>query len=188
MSEAGKVAEAEVCDECSCAVSHLLVRGDVISFVSVEQTKLKGPLSDEEKRNERKLPSDIKIPRNYVLVHDTTGTILDRCDMYVVRWRKTSVRNASNMRTDMNEEALRNAQQYFGADDLRFGSVDIPKGPWHRVARIKHIRYRRVGVHSASYDHEYEVPVDLLYCKKPLAWRLPLPNGCIVDERGFVWP
>lgn len=192
----GKIAETEECDECSCETRHLLVRGDIVSFVTPERVQQSGP----HPLDDRKMPSDITIPKGYVLVHDTTGVMLDRCDLYIVKWhqggrRSTPKRHQGGRRLTPNladvvgPDALADAHAYFGEQGgLTVGRIDIPEGPWHRVAQVKFIRYRRVGVHSGSYEHEYEIPVDLMYCTRPLAWRLPLPTGCIVDPRGFVWP
>lgn len=177
MSKAARVAKA--CSSRACG--WMLVRGDRVSFVSVEREKQTGAHELDEKR----MPSDIVIPAGYVLVGDTTGAVFDRCNFYVVKWHDGGQR----VGTAKGNEALQHAQEYFGdGATLRSGAVDIPKGPWQRVAKVKYIRYRRVGEHAGSYEHTYEIPVDLQYCKSPLAWRIPLPQGCVVDERGFVWP
>lgn len=171
---------AKTCDGDVC--TQLLVRGDQISFVSVEQARLVGcgkvcPM----KLDDTAMPSDIELPKNYVLVHDTEGTLFGRCDFYIVRWSGRGGRV-------MNPEAVPSAvKQYFGRNaNVRGGSVEIPEGPWKRVCKIEFIRYRRPG-YAKGFEHRYDSPQMLYVCERPLAWRLPLPN-CIVTHRGFEKP
>jgi hypothetical protein len=175
-----RIAEVEVCDSRSCETGHLLVRGDRVSFVSVEQTKRLG----EKKLDPVAMPSDIRIPPSYVLVNDATGRILDKCDIYVVKWRNKNGRSRAEI--DSADRAA--AEEYFrtGAQ-IRSGFVELPRGPWRRVGRIRFIRYERHGF-DRPFEHRYDMPVELLYSPRPLAWRLPLPEGCVIDSRGFVRP
>lgn len=176
-----RVANAEVCDSKACWTGQLLVRGDKISFVSTEQVRKVGyhPLDPEA------MPSDVELPGNYVLVHDTEGEILNRCDLYVVRWYPDGGQNDHGR---VSSKALKAARAYFGSGtDIKFGSVDIPEGPWKREAKVKCIRYRRHG-YDKLFEHSYDPAVVIYYTEQPLAWRVSLPAGCIVDERGFVRP
>src|SRR6185503_17610052 len=163
----GRVAEATVCDDGSCRTSQLLVRGTHIEFVSVDQLRRYGcgngtsKAPKECRLDPKRVPSDIRIPRSHVLVHDTTGYLLDPCEFYVVRWRGGSRRRVAP--NDNDERALIDAENYFinegGAPvPIRDGSVEIPEGPWRRVARVKFIRYRRAG-YQIPFEHEYDVPV-----------------------------
>ena len=200
---------AEACNDRFC--SHLLVRGDVIQFVSVEQFRRMGGIKrqpeqpgpgwqfvveDEQTRaGYWTPPTDIKLPQNFVLVHDTSGELLTRCEMYIVRWHNGARQTSSMHRDDINA-----ALDYFKHGDkptppseikLRVGSVDIPKKPaWGRRTKVRIIRYRRHGFRDGM-DHIYEWdPAVWLYSstRGPLAFRLSLPNGCIADWRGFVKP
>lgn len=182
---AGRLARATVCESGTCSTSNLLVRGDCVSFVSVEQVEKFG----EHPLDEKKMRSDLWLPRGYVLVHDTTGNTLNRCDFYVVKWRGSGPRKSHSSNPEPSADELDAARLYFGSDG-RFtrGAVDIPKGPWQSHTQVRFIRYRRVGMHGGNYEHKYEVPVELHYSTRPLAWRLPLPSGCVVDARGFVYP
>lgn len=173
-------AQTEDCSTGTCALSNHLVRGDRIEFVSTEQVKKVGrhPL------DENAMPSDLRLPKEFVLVHDTAGNTFDRCHMYFVRSRNTrkSVANLS-------ENDLKVVHDYYGSNVTpRIAEVEVPKGPWHRVAKIAFIRYRREGDLEGNYEHPFEPNVFLYATKRPLAWQLKLPNGCIVDERGFVKP
>lgn len=177
----GRVAKTKVCERGVCDVGHLLVRGDRVSFVSTEQVRRVG----RHKLDAVNMPSDVELPDDYVLVHDTTGKLLNRCDLYVVRWHKGS----SNLGHNVSQELIRSAHDYYGFETpVTFGRVDIPKGKWHRLAKVAFIRYRRVGDSPGMFEHEYDVPVMLYDMTRPLAWRLPLPEGCVVDARGFVRP
>jgi len=176
----GRVAVAEVCDINSCQQSKLLVRGDRISFVSLEQAKKVGrhPLDEE------KMPSDIFLPDEFVVVHDTAGILFDRCHMHVVKWR-----NSRKRMPNVRESYAQDAYRYFGEEaEITLGDVEIPQGPWKKVAKIAYIRYRRTGKHKGNYEHDFDPCVFLYSTQRPLSWKLRLPNGCIVDERGFVRP
>lgn len=176
-----RVAKTEVCDTKACYQGHLLVRGDKISFVSTEQVRRVGYHALDPDA----MPSDIELPGNYVLVHDTAGELLNRCDFYVVRWYTD---RGQSDHSKIGSKALRDAHAYFGSGtSIKLGSVDIPEGPWKRETKVKCIRYRRHG-YDKLFEHTYDVPVDLFTTDRPLAWRVSLPSGCIVDERGFVRP
>jgi hypothetical protein len=176
----GRLAAAEVCDAGSCQTSHLLVRGDRISFVSVEQAKRVG----DHPLDERKMPSDITLPADFVLVHDTSGLLFDRCHMHIVRWR-----GGRKKLNGAREKDVQVAHTYFGRNvAINVGEVEVPEGPWSRVAKVKYIRYRRQGNAKGNYEHPFDPPVFLYSTQRPLSWKLKLPNGCIVDERGFVRP
>jgi hypothetical protein len=176
-----RVANTEVCDSKQCRPVQLLVRADKVSFVSTEQVRRVGYHALDPDA----MPSDIELPGNYVLVHDTAGELLNRCDFYIVRWYSDSGHFDHNR---SSQKAVRDAKAYFGSGaSIRVGSVDIPDGPWKRETKVKCIRYRRHG-YDKLFEHTYEVPVHLFTTDKPLAWRVSLPDSCIVDERGFVRP
>lgn len=189
MTEAGRIADATVCDSKGCRFSHFLVRGTHIEFLSTEALRQSGAKRETKDGlvywSPRMPTADIKLPKSYVLVHDTVGSILSKCDLYVVRWRRNGSQEAT-------KDILDDAREYFVGEDerelpLSFGSVEIPEGPWTRIARVALIRYRRPGF-AKPFEHAYEPAVDVYDCMRPLAWRLPLPRGCVVDSHGFVWP
>lgn len=178
--EAGRVAEMTVCDASGCDTSIVLVRGTHVEFVTDEQVAKYG----KHKLDPVRMPSDVKIHRSYVLVHDTTGRLFDPCDFYVVRWL------GGRSRVNVNDPAIVDAQSYFGPDvPIRSGSVEtIPSGVvWQHEARVKFIRYRRAG-YDKPFEHEYAELVPLRVSERPVAWRLPLPVSCVVNDHGFVKP
>lgn len=175
-----KMANAKVCKKGVCETSQLLVRGDLIAFVSIEQVHKVG----DHPLDEHAMPSDIVLPRSFVLVHDTSGALFNRCHMNFVRWGGGG-RKPNNART----HDVQVARNYFGRNvRIASGNVEVPEGPWRRVAKVKYIRYRRAGHARGNYEHPFDPPVYLYETEKPLAWKLKLPNGCIVDDRGFVRP
>jgi hypothetical protein len=189
---APRVAEVEVCDEEVCEVGHFLVRGDHVSLISTEQARRMGEkrvsVADGESawrdRNGRQIVADIPLPPTYVLVHDAVGRLLEKCDIYVLKWRSSR----RQMQSDMHQSDLRAAENYFGPQaSIRGGFVEIPRGSWAPVTQVRFIRYRRFGFRNA-FEHRYDPPVKLLSTSRPLAWRLPLPDGCVIDSRGFVRP
>lgn len=176
-----RVAVAKFCEDGSCSKGEILVRGDRVSFVSTEQVRRVG----RHKLDADKMPSDVVLPNDFVLVQDPTGELLSPCDVYVVRWHRQQTQKGHT-----NNSALRkHARDYFGSrTPLQVGFVDIPESPWQRVATVQFIRYRRAGELQGMYEHEYEPRVSLFDSQKPLAWRLPLPEGCVINAHGFVKP
>jgi len=188
----GRVAEAEICESGLCNVGNLLVRGDKVSFLSVERyqefQKSGGSRREEDGRViwEPEMPaSDVVLPGGYVVVHDTTGNLLSKCDLYIVKWYSLQGVSVS----DLPHRELSAARKYYGAKTpIKVGSVDVPDGSWSEVGDVQFIRYFRAGHAQDTYEHMFDPPVKVYDCDSPLAWRLPLPEGCIVDDRGFVWP
>jgi hypothetical protein len=183
MSTPARAVEAEVCDSEACRTAPMMVRADQVQFVTPAQVRKVG----YHKLDTAKMPSDLSIPAPYVLVHDTAGLLLSRCDLYVVKWHRMYARSNPSYAVPVRVEG--DLKDYFGPRaNLQWGEVEIPNGPWKRFAMVQFIRYRRAGKEAGLYEHEYEIPVTLYGCKNPLAWRISLPSGCKVDERGFVWP
>lgn len=192
-----RIAEATACDTGGCYTGHLMIRGDRISFLSEEADKkltkqgYTRKVVDGDVHWDPEMPdSDIELPADYVLVHDTSGHLLTKCDLYIVSWSGV---NSGRIHTeDIDEKLLADAKEYFvspngNALSIGHGSVEIPAGSWKRECLVKYVRYRRPGF-PKPFEHDYDPAVELMYCKRPLMWRLPLPNGCVVDSRGFVWP
>lgn len=195
-----RIAEVTVCDDKSCDTGHLMVRGDQVSFLSVQRWSAlqrqgyKREVVEGDVIWAPEMPeSDVKLPPDYVLVHDTAGELLSKCDLYVLRWRgQTGNKSGRKGAGSINEQLLEDAREYFVSENggaLRpgFGYVEIPEKSWTKVATVQFIRYRRPGF-AKPFEHDYDPAVEVHDCLSPLAWRLPLPSGCVVDSRGFVWP
>lgn len=126
----------------------------------------------------------ISLPSKYVFLHDHTGRLLRRCDFYVLPCARSMTQSVR-----IDPTVIRKAQDYYGQDvKLEHVNVDIPKASWHRVAQIQRIIYKRTGKHRGHYQHPYNQPVWLYASDAPPGWRVELPDGCIVDARGFVDP
>ena len=191
-----RIAELKVCDDDGCDVGHLLVRGDRISFLSVEADEKYRRMGYTRKVEDGmvywdpEMPdSDVELEEDFVLVQDTTGQLLTRCDFYALRSRNKSAQVDTSV---IDAEALGDAREYFVSESGReitisHVSVEFPEGSWKSEARVKYIRYRRPGF-AKPFEHPYDPDVELFVCERPLAWRLALPSGCVVDSRGFVWP
>lgn len=177
-----RLAQVEVCDSRACEISTQLVRGDQVSFVTVEQAKKVGCMTGDcpMALNDREMPADIVLQRDFVVVHDASGTVLNKCDIYVVRW--TGGRRPTSYVPQVDMEI---ARRYFKGTTPVVGTIAAPVGAWKRIGLVRFIRYRRPK-YSRPFEHEYTPPVMLYGCSN--AFRLPLGNACIVDERGFVRP
>jgi hypothetical protein len=119
-------------------------------------------------------------PESHGIIHDPTGQLLPRCDVFIGPYR----------RYDEPVELDGHGRQYFGR---RYQGTDadvlMPGGPWRDIAQARVILYLRDRGHYAShkpYRHPFRHPVDVAQCGSML--RLRLPDGCIVSWRGFVKP
>lgn len=143
----------------------IIIKGDEVSFLR--------PDADE-----------YFCPPTFVILHDVTGKDLRRCDFYIVR-----AQAGTGDDLIVSDSVYDTAIAYFANDaELKEILVDIPGGPWNRIGEVHAIRYRRKGKHAGDYEHPYDPPVVLYRCERPHAYRLRLPDSCIVDERGFVSP
>lgn len=133
----------------------------------------------------------IACPDDFFLVHDVSGKTFRSCDVYAVRAYGSAVP------VESSDRAADAAKRWWGRDvDLVGWQVDVPRSGWKRVCQIDAIWYRRDAAKDlliqkldGPYQHRYDPPVQLYRTSAgPLAYRIALPDGCIVDERGFVDP
>jgi hypothetical protein len=166
------------------------VNGDRVSLVSVEQVRRYGwtPLQEgiSNTERERQLPADLKLPRTHVFVHDANGTVFTKCEIFIVRWYPGASGPAS-------QRDIRTARAYFGEGKrIRRGHVEVPERGWMHRSQIAVIRYHRdagpTEAHVGDFEHRYEPPVRLYACRRPLAWKISLPQGCIITAHGFERP
>jgi hypothetical protein len=152
----------------------LMVRGDIVAF------DLEGGDPDHP----------MTLPDDFGMVHDPTGTVLDPCVVYICRckfdWKKSP---------SIHKSIEQIAFDYFGDDvDLVNASVAIPEGPWQFVGVVKTIHYERYGSdesHDGPFFHPFSdsLPdVELYKSRCANAYMLQLPEGCVLNERGYVKP
>lgn len=118
-----------------------------------------------------------KIPARYGIIHDPEGKDLPRCEVFFGPYRVVAGR----------PEISRAAHKYFRDGYVpKCVTVDVPTGPWEPAAQVTHIYYFRRGMIRGGFNHPFRRGVELSKCG---SWyRLALKNGCIVDDRGFVFP
>lgn len=153
--------------------------------------------------------SKVRIPKNFGVVRDPIGKHLNRCDVYLCAYKISSKPLGT-----IPQGIAKVVAAYWSADtELVRVTVEIPKGPWHRLGVVETIHYVRYDA-----DHKEDVPEDkkrsgpfwhdfdgsegpwiytfsdrdptvVLYESRCMhAFKLDLPDGCIINDRGFVWP
>lgn len=171
-------------------------------MVSVEQAEKVGCGIGKDacpmRQSDSKMPADIRLKKNLVIVADRDNVLFPRCAIFIVRWRGRGRRLAPN-------EVTSEARQYFGAAPIYGGSVDVPaRGPWKRVCRVRFLRYRRYGLSidpndpenqiadpngHADLEHELDFSkydVWLYSCRG--SFKLALPGNCQYGAAGFEKP
>ncbi len=131
--------------------------------------------------------SSFDIPADYWMLWDKSGRILRRCDVYILRCSQVSMRNVEFDPSDLSE-----AEDYWGSRDRWRGyGFDIPGGPWKKVCKLARVGYRRGRTGNWMHPGPSEPPLDhpvWLEESPGQAWRLRMPNGCVLDDRGFIFP
>jgi hypothetical protein len=121
--------------------------------------------------------SQVRPPAGYGMIHDPDGKQLPKCVVFV----------GPVKRTQQPVESKGAAKAYFGKLQLRKAIIARPGGSWKPIGECVEILYVRKGRYAGSYFHPFKKfsPV-LSRCGR--YYRLELRNGCIVDDRGFVFP
>lgn len=123
----------------------------------------------------------VKLPRAFGIIHDPDGEAFNKCEVFFASIRKTQ-----RAPSKTNPKATR----YFGKNYVqREAVVDVPKGPWNSIGEVVEIFYERTvgSQYAGRYFHVFKQRSPMLSkCKS--TYRLALQNGCIVDDRGFVFP
>lgn len=126
----------------------------------------------------------VELPEQWGFIHDPTGLYCNRCDIYIAEYR---ISNPAA--TQVSPKLASIARAYFGdLKNLRQGTVELPIGPWQPVGRVVKIYYNRYGERSGPYYHPFKTPVDVHRQADGRAYLLSLPDRCVVDSHGFVWP
>lgn len=122
----------------------------------------------------------LSLPPKHGIIHDPSGQALPRCDVYFGPFQKG--------RTPI-DLPTKEARAYFGRFyDARAAVVDVPPGPWKPVGDVTQIFYVRPGVHQGRYYHLFREGNLLRLSRCRAFHRLDLPEGCVVNDRGFVKP
>lgn len=162
--------------KCDLDKTPLLVRGDVVSVVL------------EDGRT-------VEFPETWGLVHDPTGQCVDKCEVLVCPYTITHKR-CVGLPPSIYDAAL----NYWGEGyELKAGTVVLPTGPWERVGRIVRVYYDRYGELASPYQHPFKDIEDtaVLYRQQRpqrygrrshRSYRISLPDGCVINAHGFVWP
>jgi hypothetical protein len=123
----------------------------------------------------------VRLPPSYGIIHDPEGKVLPRCEVFFGPYVK-SKRIAS--------APSKKARKYFGSKySPKEATVDVPDGPWNSIGEVVEILYERTkgSQYAGKYFHPFkEFSPELSKSKR--YYRLALRNGCIVDDRGFVFP
>lgn len=119
-----------------------------------------------------------KCPESYGIVHDPDGKVLPRCVVYV----------GPVKRTEKPVENTGKVKAYFGRKyNPRQAIIDRPPSSWQRVGEVVEILYVRRGRYAGSYFHPFAKFSPTL-SKSGRWYKLELRDGCIYDDRGFVFP
>ena len=129
-------------------------------------------------------------PDDFCFSHDPTGELVGPCVVLVSRYADP----VADL-TGFSSKDVESARNYFGKRArLLKATVDLPRGPWSTVGDAVEILYvrkghgrRRGGFHH-PFRERFRHPVSLEESADGLGYRLVLPDGCKLDQRGFVWP
>lgn len=167
------------------AQTSLMARGDKVRFLPV------GIEVDRRPRKEEPYSiassNYIVLPVKHIVVSDNRGVVLPRCDVFFLP------RFGATKKLDPDEvvpDALDEAKAFYGNTPLGTAGVRMPSGSWKKVADIDWIEYYRWSekVESGDYHHPFKEPLTLWKSTSAQMWKLPLPDGCRLTWRGFVYP
>jgi hypothetical protein len=112
------------------------------------------------------------------MIHDPDGKSLPKCVVFVGPVRRTS----ESIKGDGK------ARMYFGTTYLtKKALVALPGKSWTPVGEVVEILYVRRGKYAGAYFHPFKSFSPTL-SRSGRFYRLELRSGCVVDDRGFVFP
>ena len=134
--------------------------------------------------------SILKIPARYGMLHDPEGAQRARCEVFFAPF--TELRRVPETVTPA-------AKRYLGDNyEARLVRTDIPRSGWVDAGLVKTIWYTRNGnrgKHRPNEDfvHPFRSPIPFRKNPVPLSrsgrvYRISLGTGCVIDDRGFVFP
>lgn len=154
----------------------IIVKGEAVAF------EMQRPAGAPEARDDPQNTYGriLKLPRNYGIIHDPDGEEIPRCECLIGPYTRT--RQRANL--------TRLAKHYFGKNyPAVIVSVDRPqKSKWQMIGEVAQIFYERRGKYAAKYFHPFKTGYGPTLLKQGRFYRLALARGCIVDDRGFVFP
>ena len=117
--------------------------------------------------------------KTHGFIHDPSGDVLDRCAVFIGPYSKSREKVALTGK----------AWWYFGPGQTAVKAhIDVPKGPWDSLGRVREILYDRIGNHDGPYVHAFASSKRPMLGKCGAWYRLLLPADCVLDWRGFVYP
>jgi hypothetical protein len=122
----------------------------------------------------------ISLPAAYGQFHDPSGRDLPKCTVFYGPWKKT------NRPVDAN---LSN-RRYLGSNHpMKLAIIpEIPREGWEQVAKVVKIFYKRRGKRApGGFFHPFKGR-PLTLSRAGRFYKLSLGGGCLVDDRGYVWP
>ena len=121
----------------------------------------------------------LTLPKSHGMIHNPdVGGDGERCRVYFGPYEKTD---------GAVTKLTTRARNYFGGDyQGRHAYVNFPSGKWKLSCTIMAIFYQRDGEHADYYRHEFERPLPLYELGK--FYRLNLGKGCVLNDRGYVFP
>jgi len=139
--------------------------------IRVESTRVKFETSDGK---------IISLPASHGTFHDPSGKEIAKCTVYFGPWKRTS------RRVQMNQSNRR----YFGTDYQGKLAIlpDIPREGWEQVAKVVKIFYVRRGTRAPGGFHHPFKGKPLTLSKNGSLYKLSCGSGCLIDDRGYVWP
>jgi len=126
----------------------------------------------------------VECPEHFWIVVDTKGAFWNRCNIGICPavTEKQILRDRGPGGTIYIEVG-----HLCGCGGQEIPSlIKMPPGRWEKIATVDQILYDRPDV--GAMVHDYDVPVPLYRKKGGEAYCVALPDGCVVDRRGFVRP
>lgn len=136
---------------------------------------------------------DIKPPGSYGMLHDPQGKAWPYRSLLVGPFRHGGKAPDNEVTTE--------ARKYLGrSHNVKKGSVSLPSrsGPWEKLGEVAVLYYYRGGSRApGGMRHKFGkaslAKLMLGHGKAHLSrcgnwYRLNLPKGAVVDDRGIVWP
>jgi hypothetical protein len=121
-----------------------------------------------------------RLPVSYGMIHDPDGKNFPRCSVFV----------GPVTRTQQPVKPSSKAVDYFGSKYIPRKAIIqglVRSRNWVPVGEVAEIFYVRRGRHADRYYHPFK-RFNPTLSKSGRFYRLDLRDGCIVDDRGFVFP